>query len=287
MSHSTLSRIFDLRKDNGLDKITLSKIEFEGHTGCFDFEKKDGQKFIVSMDLFVERIKGCYTDELKDTIDYSKVYEVTKEIVTSDSGNLIERLAQKIADAVLKSDDRIEKVIVTVSKPEAPVKGIFETMEVVIERRKKEFTILSLGSNMGDREANILAAEEELRDLPGIEGFKVASIYETEPVGLEDQPYFLNTCVGFYTDLDPFELLDKIHVIENKLHRTREVHWGPRTIDIDIIFYGDKVIMKPELTIPHPRWYLRSFVTVPLREIKDVGQYHPDDKEVSLYRRRG
>ena len=262
-------------------------MEFEGHTGCLDFEKKDGQKFIVSLDLFVERIKGCYTDELKDTIDYSKVYEVTKEIVTSDSGNLIECLAQKIADAVFNADKRIEKVKVTVSKPDAPVMGIFETMEVSIERCRKEFVILSLGSNMGDREDNILKAEDALRALPGVEGFKCASIYETEPVGLEDQPYFLNTCVGFYTDIEPFDLLDRIHVIENELLRTREVHWGPRTIDIDIIFYGDRVIMKPELTVPHPRWYLRSFVTVPLRELKDVGQDHPDDKEVSLYRKRG
>ncbi|MBR2821383.1 MAG: 2-amino-4-hydroxy-6-hydroxymethyldihydropteridine diphosphokinase [Clostridiales bacterium] len=269
-----------------MDKITLSKMEFEGHTGCFDFEKKDGQKFIVSLDLFVDRIRGCYTDDLADTVDYSKIYEVTKETVTGDDGNLIERLAQKIADAVLEADKRILKVRVNVSKPEAPVKGIFETMEVTIERNRKEFVIVSLGSNMGDREANILAAEKALQAIDGNEGFKFASIYETEPVGLEDQPYFLNTCVGFYTDIEPFELLDKIHVIENDLLRTREVHWGPRTIDIDIIFYGDRVIMKPELTIPHPRWNVRSFVTVPLREIKDVDIDHPDDKKVSLYRKR-
>ena len=270
-----------------MDKIKLSKMEFEGHTGCLDFEKKDGQKFIVSLELFMDRIKGCYTDDLSDTVDYSKIYEITKEVVTEDKGDLIECLAQKISDAVLKADSRIAKVIVSVSKPDAPVKGIFETMEVTIVRRRKEFVILSLGSNLGDREANINAAEEALKALPGVEGFRQASIYETEPVGLEDQPYFLNTCVGFYTDIGPFELLDKIHVIENELLRTREVHWGPRTIDIDIIFYGDEVIMKPELTIPHPRWYLRSFVTVPLRELKDVGQDHPDDKEVSLYRKRG
>ena len=261
-------------------------MEFEGHTGCFDFEKKDGQKFIVSLDLFVDRIRGCYTDDLADTVDYSNIYEVTKETVTGDDGNLIERLAQKIADAVLEADKRILKVRVNVSKPEAPVKGIFETMEVTIERNRKEFVIVSLGSNMGDREANILAAEKALQALDGNEGFKFASIYETEPVGLEDQPYFLNTCVGFYTDIEPFELLDKIHVIENDLLRTREVHWGPRTIDIDIIFYGARVIMKPELTIPHPRWNVRSFVTVPLREIKDVDIDHPDDKKVSLYRKR-
>lgn len=261
-------------------------MEFEGHTGCFDFEKADGQKFIVSLDIFLDRIKGCYTDELADTVDYSMIYEEVKKIVTEDKGNLIERLAQKVADGVLAADGRIAKVIVNISKPEAPVKGIFETMAVTIERRRKEFVVLSLGSNLGDREANILAAEQALKDLSGTEDFRCASIYETEPVGLEDQPYFLNTCVGFYTDIGPFELLDKIHVIENDLLRKREVHWGPRTIDIDIIFYGDEVIMKPELTVPHPRWYLRSFVTVPLRDIKDVDIEHPDDKEVSLYRKR-
>ena len=269
-----------------MDKITLSNMEFEGHTGCFDFEKADGQIFVVSLDIFVDRIRGCYTDELEDTVDYSKIYDITKQIVNEDCGNLIECLAQKISDGVLSADKKIGKVIVTVSKPEAPVKGIFETMKVTIERRRKEFVILSLGSNLGDREANITAAEEALRKLPGTEGFKYASLYETEPVGLEDQPYFLNTCVGFYTDIEPFELLDKIHVIENDLLRTRDIHWGPRTIDIDIIFYGDEVIMKPELTIPHPRWHLRSCVTVPLRDIKDVDLEHPDDKEVSLYRKR-
>lgn len=262
-------------------------MEFEGHTGCFDFEKQNGQTFIVSLDIFADRIKGCYTDELSDTIDYSRIYEITGKIVNDDKGNLIECLAQKISDAVLESDDRIAKVTVTVSKPEAPIDGTFDTMEITIERSRKEFVILSIGSNLGDREANILAAEDALRAIPGVGELKLASIYETEPVGLEDQPYFLNTCVGFYTDIDPFDLLDKIHVIENDLHRTREVHWGPRTIDIDIIFYGDRVIMKPELTVPHPRWYLRSFVTVPLRELKEVGQEHPDDKEVSLYQKRG
>ncbi|MBR2548610.1 MAG: 2-amino-4-hydroxy-6-hydroxymethyldihydropteridine diphosphokinase [Clostridiales bacterium] len=270
-----------------MDKITLSKMEFEGHTGCLDFEKTDGQKFIVSLDLFIDRIRGCYTDDLSDTVDYAKIYEVTKTIVTEDKGDLIECLAQKISDGVLKADSRIDKVAVTVSKPGAPVKGIFETMEVTIERSRKEFVILSIGSNLGDREANILAAEDAVKALPGVEDIRYASIYETEPVGLEDQPYFLNTCIGFYTDIGPYDLLEKIHVIENGLLRTREVHWGPRTIDIDIIFYGNRVIMTPELTVPHPRWHLRSFVTVPLREIKEIGPEHPDDKEVSLYRKRG
>ena len=76
-------------------------MEFEGHTGCFDFEKKDGQKFIVSLDICLDRIKGCYTDELSDTVDYAKIYDITKDIVTSDKGNLIESLAQKISDKIM------------------------------------------------------------------------------------------------------------------------------------------------------------------------------------------
>lgn len=269
-----------------MDKITLARMEFDGHTGCLDFEKTNGQKFIVTLELFVDRIEGCYTDELADTVNYADIYEVTKKVVTADDGNLIERLAQKISDAVLDADKRIAKVSVTVSKPQAPVEGVFETMAITIERCRKEFVVLSIGSNIGDREENILAAEKALEALPGVSGFKRASLYETEPVGYEDQPYFLNTCVGFYTDIDPYVLLEKIHAIEHSLHRTREIHWGPRTIDIDIIFYGDRVMMSQDLTIPHPRWSQRSFVTIPLSDIGFMGQNKPDDKEVSLYRKR-
>ena len=135
--------------------------------------------------------------------------------------------------------------------------------------------LLSIGSNMGDREANIAFAEERLEACPEIKSLKKASIYETEPVGYTDQPDFLNTCVRFLTS-----------GIENDCKRKRTIRWGPRTLDIDIIFYGDETIDTPRLTIPHPRWKERAFVIVPAKELEDIEVPVPEGSGVRLYRSR-
>ena len=142
---------------------------------------------------------------------------------------------------------------------------------------------------MGDRERNLHEAIRLITDRVG-QVTRQSSFIETEPWGYESSNRYMNAAVRCETTKTPREVLLLTQQIERDLGRkTKSVSGGyaDRTIDIDIIFYGDQVIMKPELTIPHPRWNLRSFVTVPLRELKDVGLDHPDDKEVSLYRKRG
>lgn len=146
--------------------------------------------------------------------------------------------------------------------------------------------LLSIGSNMGDREANLAFAEERLAACHQIRSLRKASIYETEPVGYTDQADFLNTCVSFLTTLSPEELLDLTSGIENDCKRVRTVRWGPRTLDIDIIFYGDEKIDTPRLTIPHPRWQDRAFVIVPAKELKDLDVPVPEGSEVRLFRQR-
>ena len=146
--------------------------------------------------------------------------------------------------------------------------------------------LLSIGSNMGDREANIAFAEDRLSACPGIRDLKKASLYETDPVGYTDQPDFLNTCVSFYTELSPESLLDLTSGIENDCKRVRTVRWGPRTLDIDIIFYGDEQIDTPRLTIPHPRWQERAFVIVPAKELMHLDVPVPEESGVRLYRQR-
>ena len=131
----------------------------------------------------------------------------------------------------------------------------------------KAFCILSLGSNMGDRKKTIEDAVAMLKENPAIFDLKCASFYETEPVGYEDQPWFLNTCVSFWTTIAPLELLDLTQSIEKDFHRERKIHWGPRTLDIDIIACNGERRDTPALTLPHPRWQERPFVTVPLAEL--------------------
>ena len=140
--------------------------------------------------------------------------------------------------------------------------------------------LLSIGSNMGDKKENIEQAIRLLSSNQKIEVLKVAGLYETEPVGYEDQDYFYNTCVLIKTTLEPEELLDATQKIENDLHRKRTIRWGPRTLDIDIILYGDIMMDTKRLTIPHPRYEERAFVLVPMMDLTDYDGSVPEDKSV-------
>ena len=121
---------------------------------------------------------------------------------------------------------------------------------------------VGLGSNLGDREGTIRAA---LAKLPGV--VAVSTLRETDPVGITDQPRFLNGVAALETELAPRELLDVLLAVERRLGRERGQRWGPRTIDLDLLLYGDEVIDETGLTIPHPRLHERRFVLEPLAEL--------------------
>lgn len=124
---------------------------------------------------------------------------------------------------------------------------------------------LLLGSNEGDRQAWLQQAVEQLAALGNINS--QSALYQTAAWGIEDQPAFLNMALRLQTELHPLELLQKIHDIEQHLGRQRTLKWGQRTLDIDILFYGDAVIDLPELKVPHPYLQERRFALVPLNEI--------------------
>lgn len=127
--------------------------------------------------------------------------------------------------------------------------------------------ILGLGSNLGDRQSYLRQARTLLDQHQCITVEQVSSIYETEPVGVKDQPNFLNAIVSIKTTLTPEELLDACMAIEQKLGRIRDKRWGPRTIDIDILIYNDIEVSLERLVIPHPRLAERRFVLLPLQEL--------------------
>ncbi len=136
---------------------------------------------------------------------------------------------------------------------------------------------LSLGSNLGDREANIRRALEML-EAPDLHVLRVAPMYETEPQDIASQPWFINTVAEIGTTLFPRQLLSRIQKIERDLGRKRLVAKGPRTIDIDIILFGRFQLNRPELTIPHPRFPERRFVLEPLYSL-DPELRHPATRE--------
>ena len=141
----------------------------------------------------------------------------------------------------------------------------------------KNKVYLSLGSNIGNRQKYIESAIELIGKTEGIKILKKSGLYETSPVGYVEQNLFLNTVIKIETDFSAREILKIINKIENELDRKREIRWGPRTIDIDILIFSDKKIDEMDLIIPHKEMLNRLFVMVPLIEIYD-GEYFEKEK---------
>lgn len=133
---------------------------------------------------------------------------------------------------------------------------------------------IGLGSNLNHKMGNLNKAMELIERSSKVKVLKRSSVYQTEPVGIKDQPLFLNMVLEVETEISPFELLRFLQDIERKMGRKREKKWGPRNIDLDLLIYDEQIINSSELTLPHPQMHLRKFVLVPLAEIaKD--KIHP------------
>jgi 2-amino-4-hydroxy-6-hydroxymethyldihydropteridine diphosphokinase len=137
---------------------------------------------------------------------------------------------------------------------------------------------VGVGSNLGDREFLIRKAVESMRDLPRTLVVRVSSLYDTDPVGEVEQPVFLNAVVWLETTLEPRELLWQLLLIEKRMGRVRSQRWGPRPIDLDLLFYGEEAVDEPDLKIPHPEAHRRAFVLLPLLEL-DPDFVHPTTGE--------
>jgi 2-amino-4-hydroxy-6-hydroxymethyldihydropteridine diphosphokinase len=135
---------------------------------------------------------------------------------------------------------------------------------------------IGVGSNLGDREALVRGAVESLRRTPGVELLACSSVIETEPVGPTPQPMYLNAVVMVRTTLNPAALLAMLQALERAAGRRRqdELRWGPRTLDLDLLLFGGRIIRDPGLEVPHPRLHERRFVLEPLVQI-DPGVVHP------------
>ncbi|MCC3377255.1 2-amino-4-hydroxy-6-hydroxymethyldihydropteridine diphosphokinase [Cohnella sp. REN36] len=134
---------------------------------------------------------------------------------------------------------------------------------------------VALGANLGDREHSLREAIRRLDAHDGIEVRRVSETYETDPVGYTDQPAFLNMALAIGTDLAPVALLRALLAIELEMGRVREIRWGPRKIDLDLLLYENETLGTDELTLPHPRMGERAFVLVPLRDVWTPGEAFP------------
>lgn len=248
------------------DVISIRDLEIYAYHGVLEEEKWRGQYFYVSCDLFCDISRAGLTDDLGATVNYAEVCEYIVSFMTDNTFDLIESCAEQLARGILRNYRELAGVKLTVRKPYAPIPHKFGDVSVTVERKRQQ-VFIALGSNMGDRKAYLDSAVEALKNNEDTELLKVSPFIETKPYGGVEQDDFLNGVVEIETILSPDELLGLCHEIESAADRKREIHWGPRTLDVDILFYGDEIIGTDVLAVPHPDMANRDFVLGPLAEI--------------------
>ncbi|MFN2320476.1 MAG: 2-amino-4-hydroxy-6-hydroxymethyldihydropteridine diphosphokinase [Dermatophilaceae bacterium] len=255
------------------DAIEVTGIRARGFHGVFPEEKRDGQEFVVDVTLEADLASAGESDELADTVNYAEVAAMAVARIEGEPYDLIERLASVIAADVLAAESSqvlVDAVRVTVHKPEAPVGVAFGDVTVQVRRQRPPVpVVIALGTNLGDRYAVLAHAEMALADRVCSSPVVVSDYVETDPVGGPDQPDYLNAVAVGWTRLSPSRVLQTLHEIEAESGRVREVRWGPRTLDLDLVQYGDPrsgtdVVSSAErLLLPHPRAHERGFVLLP------------------------
>ena len=262
-------------------KILIEDLNLFGYHGVKESEKKDGQNFRFNIEILLNKDVSLEKDNLEDTLNYSEVIRIIKDINNKQRFNLMETLSRTIADRVMNISPSVQKVSVKIEKTAPPIKENLTSVgvECVIDQgeegkdnpKKAGVDVyLSLGSNMGRREENLRKAVDMIGESPDIDIIRVSSIYETEPMYVKEQDYFYNIAVRCRVDkkLGPFDVMGFLKGIEYELGRRKaSKKYGPRIIDIDLLYYGKMTLQSDFLTVPHPKIKERKFVLIPLSEI--------------------
>ena len=249
-----------------MDHLSIDNLEVYANHGVFEEELNLGQKFLVSAQLYFDASPAGRSDDLNKSVDYSEICaDITKQM-KEDRCRLIETVAERLATSILIKHPVIRSISLTVKKPWAPIGLPVECVGITIKRRWHT-VYLSIGSNMGDKRKYLLDGIEFIKKEDNVRVLKVSELIESEPYGNTEQDDFLNGVVKLETLLSPHELLDLLHKAENAAGRVRKEHWGPRTLDMDILLYDDLVLEDDDLVIPHPDMMNRDFVLEPLKEI--------------------
>ena len=251
------------------DHIYIRGLRVMGLVGVLPAERLAPQPLQIDLDMEVDLALPGVTDDLNDTANYGAIADAVAECVRASSDILLERLIARIADCVL-SFDHVLVAHVTLSKLHPPIDEDIDCTAVSVTRSRQASrssvshrAIISLGTNLGDRVGHLQFALDHIPQVVAL-----SQVFETDPVGGPDgQGPYLNMVIEIETTLDPYALLRFLNNIETQSNRERLVRWGPRTLDLDILFYDNITINDELLTIPHPRLYERRFVLQPLSEI--------------------
>ena len=248
------------------DEIRIRGLRVFAHHGVFEEETRLGQMFVVNATLYTSTRQGGLADALEQTISYADVCVFLTEYLQKNTWKLLEAAVEHACRALLLRFPLINEVELELEKPSAPIPLPFDSVSVCV-RRGWHRAFVALGSNLGDKQGYLDGAVEALRADECVRVKQVSSYRVTAPYGGVEQDDFLNAAMEIETLYDPEELLDALHVLEQAARRERLVHWGPRTLDLDILFYDDLVQDDPALILPHPDLQNRDFVLDPMVEL--------------------
>lgn len=290
------------------DRITLTGLKARGFHGVFDFEKREGQDFVVDVVLHADHARAGASDRLEDTINYADVAQIVADRVTGEPFDLIEALAWAIAGDLVDVAGSVE---VTVHKPQAPIEQDFQDVSVTVCRsgtgRQSQGlvrggqAVIGVGANMGQPAETVQSAMDALDLHPHITELQRSSLYRSTPVGGVEQDDFINAVIAVETTLSAHELLGVCQGVELAHGRTRDVRWGPRTLDLDLIRFtpherlaqgadlsdagAELTFNDPVLTLPHPESGNRAFVLTPWHEIDPSATIEVDGTTLTLRER--
>lgn len=287
-----------------LDQIVIEGIRMTGFHGVMPSERSSGQLFIADVVAHVSTRSAAATDQLDRTVNYSDIADAVAAVLGGDPSDLLETVAENSARAVLEFEG-VECVDIAIHKPQAPLLVEFADVVVRIRRDLRSGTLwadkrigssagnsddpfgapgqarddfderplqpveawIALGGNLGPVDSTLRAAVRALDRIAGVHVLATSALVKSAPVGGPPQPDYLNAVVHVESALAPRELLLACQGIEVVHGRERSVVNGPRTLDVDLISYGDVVGEAPDLVLPHPRAAERAFVLVPISDV--------------------
>ncbi|MGN0382882.1 MAG: 2-amino-4-hydroxy-6-hydroxymethyldihydropteridine diphosphokinase [Eubacterium sp.] len=257
-----------------MDRIRLDDIKVFAYHGATTKERDEGQYFYVSVDLYTDTTRAVASDNLTYTVNYASVCDFISKFMITNKMFLIETVASELAVRILKTFSGVMRADVEIKKPEAPMPAELNYVSVSVSRRWHE-AILSIGSNMGNKQAYLDMAISAFKSDDNCKDIVTSRFITTKPYGATiEQDDFVNAAIKINTLYTPHQLLNVIHEVEQSAGRERTIHWGPRTLDIDIIMYDDLVIYEDNLIIPHYDMHRREFVLRPVAEIAPY-KIHP------------
>ena len=249
-----------------MDKIIIENFEVLACHGVNPEEKFNKQRFVFCAVLGVDIRRAAESDDLNKTVSYAAVKKYIQALCEGRCFDLIETLAARLADGILKAFPLVRDIELTVKKPDAPMSGKFDYVAVSVKRAWHR-VYLALGSNEGDRNGYLDFALRTLENDDNFANIKESNRMQSEPYGGVATGSFINSVVECDTLYSPEQLLEVIQDVELRGGRVRTEHWGDRTLDIDVLFYDDCIIEQNDLCVPHFDMENRDFVLIPLAEL--------------------